>query len=106
MVRGAVVVGRGIEIAAQPLRFASDLPNRTLGGTFEEHVLDDMGDSGNAIILIEISGLNKSSDARERNGLLLTHDDGQPVFEDDLRRLPLIFTESVRSHDLPGLRLR
>ena len=106
VVRGAVVVGRGIEIAAQPLRFASDLPDRTLGGTFEEHVLDDMGDSGNAIILIEISGLNKSSDARERNGLLLTHDDGQPVFEDDLGRLPLIFTENVRSHDLPGLRLR
>ena len=106
MVHGAVVIGIGVEVAAQAPCFARNLPYRPFGGTFEEHMFDDMGNSGNAIHFIEIPGLNKSSDTGQRNGLLLAHDDGQPVLEDYFRRLPLIFTENVRSHDLIGLRLR
>ena len=106
MVHRPVVIGVGIQIAAQAACFARDLPDRPPGCAFEEHMFDDMGNSGNAILLIEISGLHKSGYAGKGNGLLLAHDHGQTVLEDHLGRLPLIFTESVRSHDLIGLRFR
>src|SRR5262245_21208446 len=103
MVDGTIVVCGRIQVAAERLRLTSDLTDGTFRRSLEEHVLDHMGNAGNAIVLIEITGLNISGHAYERYCLLLAYKNGEPIFEDDLRGLSLVFAKNVRFHGLRRL---
>ena len=100
MVHRAVVIGGCIQIPTQSLRLARDLANLPLRGSFEEHVLDNVGDSGNAIVFIEIPRLHVRGNAGERHRLLLADDDRQSILEDDFCGLSFVFSICVRFHDL------
>ena len=80
--------------------FASDFAHRTLLGAFEEHVLDHVRNAGDPVVFVEISRFHVRINANKGYGLLLTNEYGQPVLEDDLRGLSLIFSKGVRFHDL------
>ena len=76
VVDGAIVIRVRVQIAAERLRLPSNLADRVLRCSLEEHVLDHMGNSGNAIVLVKITGFDIGRDAHERHSLLLANDNG------------------------------
>ena len=100
MVDSAIVICRCVQVPTQAMSFAGNLTDMSLFSTFEEHVLDDVRDTGDPVVFIEIPRLHVGTDADKRHGLLFSNENCQPVLKDDLRSLSLIFSKRVGFHDL------
>ena len=88
-VGGVIVDGAGVEIAAGALGLPGDRAHAAARGALEEHVLEDMGDAGPAIGLVEEAGLHVGDDRDHRRGVVRLHQQGEAVVQDlapDARR--------------------
>ena len=85
VVIGRVVVGAGVQLAAERLDLGGDLIGaRPVGGPLEEHVLDDVRDPDLAILLVEVAGAHPEVDGHDGRGVILSHEHGQSVRQDFL----------------------
>jgi hypothetical protein len=81
-VRGVVVRGAGVEVAARALGLPRDGSHPAARGALEEHVLEDVGDAGPAVGLVEEPRPHVGDDRHHRRGVIGLHQQGQAVVQD------------------------
>ena len=75
----ALLGGEGIHVAANRIDLAGNVLGGAVFGPFEDHVLDEMGDSIPLRVLVAGPGLDPYSDRDRANVLHLFGENGQPV---------------------------
>ncbi len=82
IVVGEVVVGSGVEFAADRFDLAGDPVGRgTEPRPLEEHVLDDMGNSDLIVLFVEVPGLHPDADGHHGRDMDLLDQDGESVVQ-------------------------
>ena len=75
----AFLGGEGIHVAADRIDLAGNVLGRAMFGSFEDHVLDEMGDAIPLRVFVARTGLDPDSDRNRANVLHLLGNDGSPL---------------------------
>jgi len=90
---GEVVVGSGVEFAAERFDFRGDpVGSGTTPCPLEEHVLDDVGNPDLIVLLVEVPGLDPDAGWPHGRDMNLLGEDGESVVQ------RLVMTSSVRTN--------
>ncbi len=80
---GGVVIGAGVQLAAERLDLGRDLVRpRAIRRPLEEHVLDDVRDADLAVLLVEVARPDPQIDRHDRCGVIRGRQDDDAVRQD------------------------